>query len=161
MSFKKGAFQISAQKISCQILLNRITYAKLFLEIRVRCEQCKPLQPQVINTRDSRVYDAEQHGDHNITSFSRSLICEMTFFRLYQLYSKYKTLLFCPLFLGTKNMCYYLVIYNCYFRFGRWIRDHADGCKIIKVGPCNEQAVLESDESKRCSSYTAVTKGRK
>lgn len=108
MSFKKGAFQISAQKISCQILLNRI--AKLFLEIRVRCEQCKPLQSQVINTRDSRVYDAEQHGDHNITSFSRSLICEMTFFRLYQLYSKYKTLLFCPLSLGTKNMCYYLVI---------------------------------------------------
>lgn len=110
MSFKKGAFQISAQKISCQILLNRITNAKLFLEIRVRCEQCKPLQSQVINTRDSRVYDAEQHGDHNITSFSRSLICEMTFFRLYQLYSKYKTLLFCPLSLGTKNMCYYLVI---------------------------------------------------
>ncbi|XP_076112397.1 uncharacterized protein LOC143080407 [Mytilus galloprovincialis] len=45
--------------------------------------------------------------------------------------------------------------------FGRSIRDLADGCKIIEVEPCWEEAVLESDESKQCSYFTAVTNGRK
>ncbi|XP_063423002.1 uncharacterized protein LOC134707286 [Mytilus trossulus] len=45
--------------------------------------------------------------------------------------------------------------------YGQVIRDLADDCKIIKVGPCMEEAVLISDESQQCSYIVAVPNGRK
>ncbi|XP_071172037.1 uncharacterized protein [Mytilus edulis] len=49
---------------------------------------------------------------------------------------------------------------SCY-GFGQHIVDHRYDCKIVKVDNCWEEAVLASEESTPCPSFSAVPMGRK